>query len=149
MTTTKSLVLVVVLFAAAAFIGGYLVRGARTDSSPTPTPSPISEVSVLTTPRVTPTPVPPTTLPRLYTVRLTSSGPLPKTLTVHAGDAIQLKNLTGTGLWPVGDCSGFDARRTLENGESYTLTFPDRKICAYHNQLVPSDTTVQGTIIVE
>ena len=149
MTTTKSLVLVVVLFAAAAFIGGYLVRGARTDSSPTPTPTPISEVSEPTPPGVTPAPGTPTPVPRLYTVRLTSSGPLPKTLTVHAGDAVQFRNQTGRGVWPGSDCSGFDARRTLQNGESYTLTFPDRKTCAYRNQLAPSDTTVQGTIIVE
>ena len=147
MNTTRNTILLVLLFAVAAFIGGYLLKGSRDGDeasvSPTVSLSPIS--SAVATPYV----------PRLYTVTVTSAGVSPATLTIRTGDAVKFRNESSSDVWPASDphpthanCGGFDARRGLRTGEEYTLTFTTAKTCTYHSHLDPFNRALQGTIIV-
>lgn len=155
MNTTRNTVVIVLLFAAAAFIGGYLWnKSVDNDEEATPTPTVTVRISPTVSPR-TPTPTV-VYKPQVYTVSYNSAGATPKTLTIHAGDAVIFKNTTATEVWPASDphpthslCAGFDARRGLKNGEEYTLTFPDVKTCTYHSHLDPLNTALRGTIIVQ
>jgi plastocyanin len=153
MNQKNTIVLVVVLFAAAAFIGGYLWRGS-VETSPEPAVSasvtPVISVAVAQTPPLTTTPK-----PRMHTVTYTATGVSPKSLSIQAGDAVQFRNSSTTEVWPASDphpshsnCAGFDAGRALRMGEEYTLTFPVAKTCTYHSHVDPLNSAVQGTIIV-
>lgn len=153
MNQKNTIVLVVVLFAAAAFIGGYLWRGSI-DADPEPTVSvsvtPIASVAAAPSSVATATPK-----PVLHTVVYTASGVTPRSLTIRAGDAVRFRNDAATEVWPASDphpshsaCPGFDAGRALRTGEEYTLTFPAVKTCTFHNHIDPLGTATQGTIIV-
>jgi hypothetical protein len=157
MNQKHMMILVVVLFAAAAFVGGYLWRGSNDDEQE---PAASVSVSVSVSPSATPvpkTPVPTVAYtPRLYTVSLTESGPSPKSLTIRAGDAVRFLNLASFAVWPASDphpshtmCPGFDAGRGLNAGEDYTLVFPTATTCTYHSHLDPSNEVLRGTIIVQ
>ncbi len=154
MKSNHTFILVVVLFSAAAFIGGYLFRGflkqaddvALKSVSPSPTAT-----SAARTVSSTPTPK-----PHLYTVRLTASGVSTKSLTIRKGDAVTFVNDTSAGFWPASNphpihtgCPGFDALRSLGRGEEYTLVFAVVRTCGYHNHVDPLNTSQQGTIIVQ
>jgi len=154
MNQTKNTILIVVLFAAAAAIGGYLLRG-TVDTKPETTQTPAVSVSISPV-RTAPAPTVTAYKPQLHTVTYTSSGPSPKTLTVRAGDGVRFRNSSSAQVWPAsdphpthGNCPGFDAMRGLRSGEEYTLTFPDVKTCAYHNHLDPDNSALRGTIIVQ
>jgi plastocyanin len=89
-------------------------------------------------------------------VRLTEQGPVPKTLTVRAGDTVTFRNVADIAYWPASnphpthtDCPGFDALRGLKIDESYTLTFAQVRTCGYHNHLDPANSSAWGTIIVQ
>ncbi len=151
MNTTRNTVLIVLLFAAAAFLAGYIWRGPEDDvelaSSPTPSPSPTSQIS--TAPK-------PFRSPRLFVVTYTASGVSPKTLAIHAGDTVEFRNTSTTDVWPASDphsahtqCAGFDARRALHRGEKYALTFPTATTCTYHSDVSPAASALQGTIIIQ
>jgi plastocyanin len=151
MNTMRSTVIIVLLFAAAAFIGGYLWRG---DRRATPEPSPTASVYVAPGTATTPTVVP-ARQPKVHTVRYTASGVTPEKITVFAGDAVTFVNGTSTAVWPASDphlthsgCPEFDARRGLRNGEEYTLIFDSAKTCTYHDHLDPTNDTHRGTITV-
>jgi plastocyanin len=153
MTQTKSTILIVVLFAAAAFLGGYLLRGTA-DNDPEATPT--TSVSASVTPaRTSVSPVATAYKPQLHTVTYSAVGVSPATLTIRAGDAVRFRNTASVDVWPASDphpshggCPGFDAQRRLRTGEEYTLTFPDVKTCTYHSHLDPSNSALRGTIIV-
>lgn len=144
MNSRNTFIVVVALFAAAAFIAGYLLRGDGTESSPTPTPT-IAENTGTPTPTATPTPK-----PRSYVVQLTEQGPAPKSLTIRTGDTVTFRNVADIAYWPASDaCSGFDALRGLQIDESYTLTFAQARTCTYSNHLDPANRSAWGTIIVQ
>ena len=155
MNTTRNTILIVLLFAAAAFIGGFLWKGnVDTDDEASPTPevsvtASATPTAVVVTPKVSIKPV-------MHTVTVTSSGVSPASLTIRVGDAVRFVNKSGEEVWPASDphpthtlCPGFDARRGLKNGEEYTLTFPLARTCTYHSHLDPSNSSLQGTITVQ
>lgn len=141
-------VVICVIIAAVAFIGGYFLRGSNSEQeealqSASPTPS--VSASASPTAAVAYKPV-------SYTVKLTSGGLSPASLSILAGDTVTLVNNTDAAFWPASnphpthtDCPGFDAKRGLRNGESYTLTFSKIQTCGYHNHLDPA---MRGTITV-
>ena len=97
---------------------------------------------------------------------------VPKSITIKVGDAIIFENMgndatttfkgdvatyvpggTGPDVWPAADphpahtsVPGFDAKRGLKVGETYSFTFTKAQVVTYHNHLAPSQT---GTIIVK
>lgn len=147
MNSNKTLLLGGIVVVALAFAAGYALKGDGTDVDSSPSPSPTASASP--TPSATVRPV-------THAVSITASGPLPKILTIRAGDSVTFTNENSTGYWPASDphpthtlCPGFDARRPLTQGDSYTLKFSERRTCGYHNHLDPFSEASQGTIIVQ
>jgi len=154
MNQTKYTILVVALFAAAALVGGYLLRGA-VDKEPSPELTPVPS-AVMTPLRTSALPTATASSPQMHTVTFTAAGPTPKSLTIRAGDAVRFVNSTATEVWPASDphpahdaCPGFDAGRGLLTGEVYTLTFPTAMSCSYHSHLDPTNSTLRGAIIIQ
>lgn len=153
MNTTRNTILLILLFGAAAFIGGYVLRGSSDDSG-----EPI--VSTTPTASVTPSPTPSATpvanlKPKTYSITFTALGVSPSLITIRPGDTIRFLNETSSEVWPASnphpshtECPGFDAKRGLRAGEVYTLSFPTATTCTYHSHLNPSNTALQGTIII-
>jgi plastocyanin len=150
--TTRTILVVGALVVVLAFVGGIVLqKGRDSDASATPTPSPTVSVSPSATPTPTATPKPVT-----YNIRRGDNGIDPKTLTIRRGDTVVFINDAASGFWPASDphpthslCPGFDARRALERGETYTLVFTTARTCTYHNHVVGNSTADQGTIIVK
>ncbi|MCC6404986.1 MAG: hypothetical protein IT405_01190 [Candidatus Yanofskybacteria bacterium] len=149
----KSLLIAGLVLAAVAFGIGFLVRGGDENPTSTDTPSPSASVLSTARPRVSATPA---YSPKSYIIRIAQDGPVPKSLTVHTGDSVSIINATDTLYWPASDphpshtnCPGFDAKRGLQRGDGYTLTFSTKKTCGYHNHLDPANAAQRGTIIVQ
>ena len=96
----------------------------------------------------------------------------PKSITINVGDTVIFENMgddatttfkgdvatfvpgkTGLSVWPAAgphpihnSVPGFDAKRPLIVGETYSFTFTKAQTVTYHNHLNPSQT---GTIIVK
>lgn len=77
----------------------------------------------------------------------------PSILSVSSGETVTFRNNSTTPVWPASDAHpthnelpGFDARRGLGQGETYSFTFDQVGEWGYHNHLNASQT---GTIIVE
>lgn len=144
--TNRTLIIIGAIVVVLAFLGGMaLQKGRNTEETPTPTPTVSPSVSA------TPTPTPVT-----YIIRRTDSGVTPKSLTIQVGDTVRFINDGTSDWWPASDphpthtlCPGFDARRALQQGESYELTFEQARTCTYHNHVAPADAAQQGTIIVQ
>lgn len=86
-------------------------------------------------------------------VKITDDGFEPSTLTVNAGDAVEFKNESSDDAWPASNVHpthqlypGFDAKKPLLSGDSYSFTFSKTGTWGYHNHLEPD---VQGTIVVK
>ena len=86
------------------------------------------------------------------TIEITSSGFNPNTLTINSGDTVAFVNRDTRPHWPASnphpvhtDYSGFDARRGLTQGESYSFTFTRKGTFGFHDHLNPS---LGGTITV-
>jgi len=153
MNTNRNTLLLVVLFAASAFIAGYLIKGSDSNEVVDTTPTPSVSVIVSSTPKTSPVV---SVKSRRWDVSITASGVSPKNLTIRAGDTVRFRNESSVAIWPASDphpthtrCSGFDARRGLQLGEEYSLTFSTAKTCSYHNHLNPSDTAYQGSIVIQ
>lgn len=148
----KVLVFAGIFLVALGFALGYWFKdrgGVDNDADATPTPS--ASQSIRPSPSATPRPS-----PSLVTVRLTAQGPLPRTVTVRKGDSVSFVNEGAAAYWVVSDphpahsaCSGFDSRRGLSAGESYTLIFPTATTCSFHNELDPYNTVSGGTMIIQ
>jgi len=142
--STRTIIIIGVIVVVLAFIGGIALQKSR-DSVDNPTPS--ESVTVSPTPTATAT-----ASPVMHTVRRTQGSVAPATLTINAGDSVTFINDATSGFWPASDphpshtlCPGFDARRALQQGETYTLAFTQARTCTYHNHLAPNET---GTIII-
>jgi plastocyanin len=151
MHSHRTLLVACLIVAAVALAAGLWLRGDNDElpeASPTPT---ASAMAATPTPARTMAPA-----PRAHTVRLTASGVSPKALTIRAGDSVTFSNDSGPDFWVASDphpshglCAGFDARRGLKQGDSYTLAFTTRATCSYHNHLDAANSSQRGTIIVE
>ena len=89
----------------------------------------------------------------LNIVTYTDEGFSPLILRVKKGDTVTFKNTSTTGLWVASNphpahtaLLGFDADRTLINGETYMYTFTQIGSWGFHNHL---NARFQGTIVVE
>ncbi len=121
------------------------------DGSPTasPAPRPTPEVTAVLTPGTA-------RIPQTFTISFLSGGSLSAdVLTIKAGDTVTFVNRDSKPHWPVTGihpthniCPGFDARRGLNTGESYSRAFTEAKTCPFHDHLDPNVSAVKGQIIV-
>ena len=86
-------------------------------------------------------------------VKITDDGFEPATLTVSSGDTVTFENDSSDDSWPASDVHpthqdypGFDAKKPLLPGDSYSFTFTKTGTWGYHNHLEPD---VKGTIVVQ
>jgi plastocyanin len=86
-------------------------------------------------------------------VKITDSGFDPSSLTVDAGATVKFENESSDDAWPASNVHpthqlypGFDAKKPLLPGDSYSFTFTKTGSWGYHNHLEPD---VQGTIVVK
>lgn len=86
-------------------------------------------------------------------VRIEDDGFHPQTLTIDAGDTVKFENKSSDDAWPASNVHpthllypGFDAKKPLLPGDSYSFTFTKTGSWGYHNHLEPD---VQGTIVVK
>lgn len=152
-TTTIATIIVLIVLVAVAFI--MLRRGDDEAGTVTPRESVSPQETVTgqflqTAPSTSPD-VSPSAMQA--TVSITDAGFSPATLTVKAGTTVTFVN-NGTGPhWPASDphpihtdLSGFDAKRGLNPGETYSFTFTTVGTHGMHDHLHPS---AKGSIIVQ
>lgn len=126
------------LLLAAASCGG---GGNGTPSSPTPTPTP------------NPTPAPSTDV----TITITASGASPRSVTVAAGSRVTFVN-SGTRVHDMSsnphpehtDCPALNQVGFLQPGQSRTSgNLNTVRTCGFHDHNRDSDTSLQGTVIIQ
>jgi plastocyanin len=85
-------------------------------------------------------------------VKITDNGFDPQTLTINSGDTVKFENKSSDDAWPASNVhpthllyKGFDAKKPLLPGDSYSFTFTKKGSWGYHNHLQPD---VQGRIVV-
>jgi len=78
-------------------------------------------------------------------VNITSSGFSPGTITINSGDTITFVNTDTSLHWVASkphpihtDVPGFDARKALQRGESYSFTFTKKGTFGCHDHLNPA-----------
>lgn len=86
------------------------------------------------------------------TVEYTANGFVPDTITVKPGTTVSFINKDTDPMWVASDphpihtdLPGFDAKRKIPTGDSYSYTFTKVGRWGYHNHLNPSN---RGTVIV-
>ena len=86
-------------------------------------------------------------------VKFTGTAFEPSTLTIKAGDTVTFENKSGDDFWPASNVHpthllypGFDAKKPILDGGSYSFTFTKTGSWGYHNHLTPD---IQGTIVVK
>jgi len=86
-------------------------------------------------------------------VKFTDNGFEPSTLTINSGDTVKFENESGDDFWPASNVHpthllypGFDAKKPVLPGDSYSFTFEKKGTWGYHNHLTPD---VTGTIVVK
>jgi len=86
-------------------------------------------------------------------VKFTDNGFEPSTLTINSGDTVKFENESGDDFWPASNVHpthllypGFDAKKPILDGGSYSFTFTKPGSWGYHNHLEPDK---QGTIVVQ
>ncbi|MEX1112358.1 MAG: cupredoxin domain-containing protein [Candidatus Andersenbacteria bacterium] len=87
------------------------------------------------------------------TIRISETGFSPTQLTVAAGTTVTFVNDGQALHWPASDLHpthtalpGFDAKRGLPTGETYSYTFTEVGTWRFHDHLNPQET---GTVVVE
>lgn len=77
----------------------------------------------------------------------------PAEVRVPVGTTVIFKNVGTRSVWPASAihpthllCQGFDSRRPLGPGETYSYTFATKKTCPYHNHV---SATEIGKVIAE
>lgn len=77
----------------------------------------------------------------------------PKEVRITPGTTVAFKNVGTRGVWPASDihpthllCPGFDPRRILRAGESWSYTFREKQTCPFHNHI---SATEIGIVVVE
>jgi plastocyanin len=86
-------------------------------------------------------------------VKFTDNGFEPSTLTVDSDTTVEFENKSNDDFWPASNVHpthllypGFDAKKPVLPGDSYSFTFTKVGSWGYHNHLEPD---VQGTIVVK
>ena len=115
-------------------------------SSPPPTPSP--------GPTPPPSGNPP---PATATITITSAGADPREVTIRAGGRVTFVNLDGTphdmnsDPHPIHtDCPPMDAVAFLAAGQTKeSAPFPTARTCGFHDHNQPTNTSLQGRIVIQ
>jgi len=91
--------------------------------------------------------------PEVAGINITASGFVPSTVTIHKGDYVMFTNKDTDQHWPASDphpihngYPGFDAKRGLSQGQTYTFQFERTGTFGFHDHLNP---TVTGKVIVQ
>jgi len=86
-------------------------------------------------------------------VKIEDDGFHPQTLTINSGDTVRWENKSSDDAWPASNVHpthllypGFDAKKPVLPGDSYSFTFTKTGTWGYHNHLEPD---VQATIVVK
>jgi plastocyanin len=86
-------------------------------------------------------------------VKLTDNGFEPQTLTINSGETVKFENDSSDDAWIASNVHpthllyrGFDEKKPMVHGGSYSFTFTKVGRWGYHNHLEP---TTQGTIVVK
>jgi plastocyanin len=86
-------------------------------------------------------------------VKFTGTAFEPSTLTIKAGETVKFENKSGDDFWPASNVHpthllypGFDAKKPILDGGSYSFTFTKTGSWGYHNHLTPD---IEGTIVVQ
>ncbi|MDP2648045.1 MAG: hypothetical protein Q8P35_02290 [Candidatus Yanofskybacteria bacterium] len=150
-------ILILLVIALAVVAGFFVIRNENandiTEATPTPTAS--MQITATMPPSVSPT-ANPTSSPSsgLHTVRLTAQGAMPSQLAIKVGDTVRFVNEDSAPHWPASGphpthttCPGFDAKKSLTQGESYSFKFTVAKTCPFHDHLDVGDAN-KGSIIV-
>lgn len=91
---------------------------------------------------------------KTVTVSYTDSGFSPSSITINVGDTVKfINNGTDSAVWPAAaphpihtSVPGFDSKKGLVAGGSYSFKFTKAETVKYHNHLNPSQF---GTIVVQ
>ncbi|MBX4191690.1 MAG: cupredoxin domain-containing protein [Candidatus Doudnabacteria bacterium] len=118
--------------------------------TPTSTPPPVTTPPV-TNPPVTPPTTPPSTSSDV-TVAYTASGFSPNNFTIKKGTKVTFVNNSSSSMWPASaphpshtDYPGFDPKKAIAVGSSWSFTFDKVGTWGYHDHLNP---TKFGKIVV-
>jgi len=91
--------------------------------------------------------------PKTVNVDITAGGFSPKTVNISVGDTVVFTNKNSAFHWPASnphpthtDLAGFDSRKGLKSGDTYSFTFTRRGTFGFHDHLNPLNT---GTVVVE
>ena len=141
-THLATLFVALAMAVSAASCGG----GDDTPSSPTPAPAPA--------PAPTPTPTPGGTTP---TITITSAGVAPRSVTIAVGGRVNFVN-NDTRVHDMSsnphpahtDCPPMNDAGFLQPGQSrMTGNFTTARTCGFHDHNRDTDTTLQGTIVIQ
>lgn len=93
---------------------------------------------------------------RVFEMIIGASGVSQNNLTVKTGDTVLFKNTDLILHWPASGphpthlgCPGFDSRRGLKQGESFSFTFMKTTVCSFHDHLNAGNSNYNGTITVK
>ena len=144
-----------------ALVAWFAMRGNSDDAivlAPTATPtaasSPAGLIQLAPTdvPAVSPSPEA-SVVPASVTIAIDDEGFTPATITVKAGATVTFVNNGQALHWPASNphpihtgLSGFDARKGLATGETYSFTFLQAGTFGFHDHL---NTRITGTIVVQ
>ena len=110
----------------------------QTPAVPTIPTSPVASSSLL--------------VPKTWTAEYTSSGFVPAAITIEKGDTVTWVNKESVFVWPASDphpthtvYPGFDAKRALATGETYSFTFDKIGTWGYHDH---TNSAAKGTVTV-
>lgn len=86
-------------------------------------------------------------------VEMTANGFNPPASSIKAGTTVKFINKDTVPRWPASGmhpthqvCPGFDSKKSIAPGESYSFTFTEAKNCPMHDHLNPA---TRGAITVE
>jgi len=143
-----TLFVAVAIAVSAASCGG----GDDTPSSPTPAPAPAPAPTPAPTPPPTPTPNPSTA-----TITITSAGVAPRSVTIAVGGRVNFIN-NDTRVHDMSsdphpahtNCPPMNDAGFLQPGQSrMTGNFTTARTCGFHDHNRDTDTTLQGTIVIQ
>lgn len=134
----KKIAVIGVVLGSLVFLGGC----AKSTSQPVSTPESTVSSALSVTPIVS-----------ASVIKYTDNGFDPKTITVKAGSPVTFVNESSKQMWvasnphPVHtDLTGFDMKKGVAQGGTYTFTFTKAGNWGFHDHLNPSDT---GVVVAE
>ena len=82
---------------------------------------------------------------KTHKIEMTAAGFSPKELEIKKGDIVEFVNKDSSKHWPASGvhpahliCPGFDSKKRMGAGETYSFTFSEAKTCPFHDHLSPN-----------